>query len=97
MDERNYDHGVKNGERSATLDSIQREMKRGFNRLFDQNEIHRKYHEENESKWGIIAIMRNHPLGTMLAGAGTLFVFLLIIYPNIVNHPFVKVIQGFGN
>lgn len=50
------------------LAQLEKLLDKRLRQLLNKYVLHLKYHEENESKWGLVKIMRDHPFKTMAAG-----------------------------
>ena len=50
------------------LDELENRLRQRQDELFQYLIDHLQYHKENESKWGLVKIMRDHPFRTIAIG-----------------------------
>jgi ElaB/YqjD/DUF883 family membrane-anchored ribosome-binding protein len=61
------------------LNELERRIDERINQLLKQLVNHLQYHTANESKWGLVKIMRDHPFKTMAMGIFTGFILSILI------------------
>lgn len=59
---------MKNEELWYLLDELEQRLLQKQNQILEQLIDHLNYHKRNESKWGLVKQMRDHPFKTLFIG-----------------------------
>ncbi len=61
------------------ISDLEKRIDERINQLLKQLVKHLQYHKENESKWGLVKLMRDNPFKTMATGMFTGFMVSVVI------------------